>query len=48
MDKIKLVSRPVNWNKIEDPIDMDVWNRLTSTLVAREGSISNDIQSWEP
>ena len=48
MDKIKLVSRPVNWNKIEDPIDMDVWNRLTSNFwLPEKVPISNDIQSWE-
>ena len=48
MNKIKLVSRPVNWNKIEDPIDMDVWNRLTSNFwLPEKVPISNDIQSWE-
>jgi ribonucleoside-diphosphate reductase beta chain len=26
------ITRPVNWNKIEDPIDLDVWNRLTSNF----------------
>ncbi len=48
MNKIKLVSRPVNWNKIEDPIDMDVWNRLTSNFwLPEKAHISIDIQSWE-
>ncbi len=30
-NKMKLASkitRPVNWNKIEDPIDLEVWNRF--------------------
>jgi ribonucleoside-diphosphate reductase beta chain len=48
MDKLKLISRPVNWNKIEDPIDLDVWNRLTSNFwLPEKVPISNDIQSWE-
>jgi len=42
------ITRPVNWNKIEDPIDLDVWNRLTSNFwLPEKVPISNDIQSWE-
>lgn len=42
------ISRPINWNKIEDPIDLDVWNRLTANFWMPERiALSNDLQSWE-
>ncbi|MFM6963509.1 MAG: class 1b ribonucleoside-diphosphate reductase subunit beta [Micrococcales bacterium] len=45
---IKLISRPINWNKIEDPVDLDVWNRLTQNFwLPEKVPLSNDIQSWE-
>ncbi len=41
------IARPVNWNKIEDPIDLDVWNRLTSNFwLPEKVPMSNDLQSW--
>jgi ribonucleoside-diphosphate reductase beta chain len=42
-----MISRPVNWNKVEDPIDLEVWNRLTANFwLPEKVAISNDIQSW--
>jgi ribonucleoside-diphosphate reductase beta chain len=42
-----MITRPINWNKIEDPIDLDVWNRLTANFwLPEKVPISNDIQSW--
>jgi len=42
-----LITRPINWNKIEDPIDLDVWNRLTQNFWLPEKiALSNDIPSW--
>lgn len=42
-----MITRPVNWNKIEDPVDLDVWNRLTANFwLPEKVPISNDIQSW--
>jgi len=42
-----LITRPVNWNKIEDSVDLDVWNRLTQNFWLPEKiALSNDIQSW--
>lgn len=42
-----MITRPVNWNKIEDPIDLEVWNRLTQNFwLPEKVPISNDIQSW--
>ena len=44
---MKSVTRPVNWNKIEDPIDLEVWNRLTSNFwLPEKVPLSNDVQSW--
>jgi ribonucleoside-diphosphate reductase beta chain len=41
------ITRPVNWNKVEDSVDLDVWNRLTQNFWLPEKiALSNDIQSW--
>jgi ribonucleoside-diphosphate reductase beta chain len=41
------ITRPINWNKITDPVDLDVWNRLTANFwLPEKVPISNDIQSW--
>lgn len=37
----------VNWNKIEDDKDLEVWNRLTSNFwLPEKVPLSNDISSW--
>lgn len=37
----------VNWNTIPDPVDMEIWNRLTSNFWLPEKiPVSNDIKSW--
>jgi ribonucleoside-diphosphate reductase beta chain len=49
IDKLKLVSHvnAINWNKIEDDKDVDVWNRLVNNFWLPEKiPLSNDIQSW--
>lgn len=44
---MKAITRPINWNKIEDPIDLEVWNRLTSNFwLPEKVPLSNDVQSW--
>ena len=41
------IARPVNWNKLEDPMDLEVWNRLTSNFwLPEKVPMANDIQSW--
>lgn len=41
------LARPINWNKIEDPVDLDVWNRLTGNFwLPEKVPLSNDLQSW--
>lgn len=37
----------INWNKIEDPKDLEVWNRLTANFwVPEKVPLSNDVVSW--
>jgi ribonucleoside-diphosphate reductase beta chain len=44
---MRQITRPVNWNKLQDPIDLDVWNRLTANFwLPEKVAISNDIQAW--
>lgn len=41
------ITRPINWNAVEDPVDLDVWNRLTANFwLPEKVPLSNDIQSW--
>jgi ribonucleoside-diphosphate reductase beta chain len=41
------ITRPVNWNKIEDQVDLDVWNKLTANFwLPEKVPLANDIQSW--
>lgn len=41
------MTKAINWNKIEDPKDLEVWNRLTGNFWLPEKiPLSNDIQSW--
>src|SRR5690554_1637130 len=47
--KLKLVSRvsAINWNRIEDEKDAEVWDRLTDNFwLPEKVPLSNDIQSW--
>jgi len=42
-----MITRPINWNKIQDPVDLDVWNRLTANFwLPEKVPLSNDVQSW--
>lgn len=39
--------KPINWNKIDDPKDLEIWNRVTSNFWLPEKiALSNDISSW--
>ncbi|MCD7101819.1 class 1b ribonucleoside-diphosphate reductase subunit beta [Pseudoclavibacter sp. 13-3] len=47
--KLKLVDRvdAINWNRIEDDKDLEVWQRLTGNFwLPEKVPLSNDIQSW--
>lgn len=38
----------VNWNRIEDEKDVEIWNRLTNNFwLDTKVPLSNDIQAWE-
>lgn len=42
-----IVERPINWNKVEDQVDADVWHKLTSQFWLPERiALSNDMKSW--
>lgn len=41
------ITRPINWNKVEDDIDLEVWNRLTANFwLPEKVPLSNDVNSW--
>lgn len=41
------ITQPINWNKIEDEVDLIVWNRLTANFwLPEKVPLSNDIQAW--
>lgn len=41
------ISKAINWNKIEDDKDLEVWNRLTANFwLPEKVPLSNDIPSW--
>ncbi len=47
--KLKLVShvKAINWNRIQDDKDLEVWNRLVNNFwLPEKVPLSNDIQSW--
>ncbi|MGI3088377.1 class 1b ribonucleoside-diphosphate reductase subunit beta [Yersinia pseudotuberculosis] len=49
MNVVKPITRisAINWNKIEDDKDLEVWNRLTSNFwLPEKVPLSNDIPSW--
>jgi len=40
-------TKAINWNRIEDQVDLDVWNRLIRNFwVPEKVPLSNDITSW--
>jgi len=48
-EKLKLIDRvqAINWNRIQDEKDVEVWNRLVNNFwLPEKVPLSNDIQSW--
>ena len=48
-EKLKLVSHvdAINWNRIQDDVDLEVWDRLTANFwLPEKVPLSNDVQSW--
>lgn len=48
-EKLKLLDavQAINWNRIEDDKDLEVWNRLVNNFwLPEKVPLSNDVQSW--
>ena len=48
-EKVKLLTHveAINWNRIQDDKDVDVWNRLVNNFwLPEKVPLSNDVQSW--
>ena len=48
-EKLKIIDavKAINWNRIEDEKDQEVWDRLTANFwLPEKVPVSNDIQSW--
>src|SRR5688500_6199495 len=48
-EPLKLLShvQAINWNRIEDDKDLEVWNRLVNNFwLPEKVPLSNDVQSW--
>ncbi|NIH55266.1 ribonucleoside-diphosphate reductase class 1b beta subunit [Lysinibacter cavernae] len=48
-EKLKLIDhvQAINWNRIQDDKDVEVWNRLVNNFwLPEKVPLSNDIQSW--
>ena len=44
---MQTVARAVNWNRLDDEKDLEVWNRLTVNFwLPEKVPLSNDVQSW--
>src|SRR5699024_4331129 len=40
--------RPINWNRVQDEKDLEVWNRLTANFwLPEKVPLSNDLQAWQ-
>lgn len=40
--------KAINWNRIEDPLDKQVWDRLTANFwLPEKVPVSNDLPSWQ-
>lgn len=49
VDHLKLIDsvQAINWNRIQDEKDVEVWNRLTGNFwLPEKVPLSNDVQSW--
>ncbi len=44
---MQTVARAINWNRLDDDKDLEVWNRLTVNFwLPEKVPLSNDVQSW--
>lgn len=41
------LTRAVNWNRVEDPMDLEMWNRVTANFwLPEKVPLSNDLPAW--
>lgn len=46
-DNARSIPLAINWNRLNDDKDLEIWNRLTSNFwLPEKVPLSNDIQSW--
>lgn len=46
-DMTQTVLKAINWNRMQDDKDLEVWNRLTANFwLPEKVPLSNDVQSW--
>ena len=46
-DMVTGAARAINWNRLEDEKDLEVWNRLTANFwLPEKVPLSNDVPSW--
>ena len=42
-----IIERPINWNYTEDPLDLEIWNKLTAQFWLPEKiALSGDLKTW--
>ena len=47
MTQARAVPKAINWNRLQDDKDLEIWNRLTVNFwLPEKVPLSNDIQSW--
>ena len=47
MTQPRAVPKAINWNRLQDDKDLEIWNRLTVNFwLPEKVPLSNDIQSW--
>jgi ribonucleoside-diphosphate reductase beta chain len=47
IDPSEVTLEAINWNKLDDPRDLEFWNRLVSNFwVPEKIAVSNDLSSW--
>ena len=46
-EQVRKVPLAINWNRLQDEKDLEVWNRLTANFwLPEKVPLSNDVQSW--
>lgn len=47
LKELPMKTRAINWNTVQDPLDLEIWKRLTTNFWLPEKiSLANDLPSW--